>query len=172
MALSTHGEVCCFLERSFCTTEDTTIMNSDHGYSIRIVFLLLLGAFCLRNAFTTDEPPARGVTASAAQEVRRAMLGATERSEPIIFVAEWCSFCKALEQELQAMGIPYIRADIDNDPRAQKAYQMLTQHTGGGIPQTLVGDSVISGYNPNAIKKIYGAKTLNAPSTVAGARAT
>ena len=69
------------------------------------------------------------------------------RASVELFVAEWCGYCRKLEDYLNKKGVRYTAYDIDKDPRRRKEYKTL----GSGLPITRIGETIIQGYNPEAI---------------------
>jgi len=68
-----------------------------------------------------------------------------------LFVADWCSHCRALETTLQAEGISYERFDIEKSPVGKRVYGELGR---GGIPiARIAGRTIIRGNNPSQIKE-------------------
>lgn len=68
-----------------------------------------------------------------------------------VFVTGYCTYCRVLEKELDAAGIPYQRLDIEKDKTAQKLYLKLG---GRGVPLTRVnGTQLISGARLDEIKQ-------------------
>lgn len=65
-----------------------------------------------------------------------------------VLVADWCPYCRKLEDALKKLNITYNRLDVEKNPRGKKIYTRLG---GGGIPITIVGDQVIRGYDPQAV---------------------
>lgn len=65
-----------------------------------------------------------------------------------ILVASWCSYCTALEEFLQSKRIPYKKYDIESDPIGKSLYR---KHAGQGVPITIIGTTVIRGFQPKNI---------------------
>lgn len=67
-----------------------------------------------------------------------------------LFVADWCSHCRALEEVLKEEGIAYERFDIEKSPVGKRVYEELGK---GGIPIARIdGRTIIRGNNPSQIK--------------------
>lgn len=80
---------------------------------------------------------------STQEEIRHAVtsLGGSATTPPVIVVrAEWCPACKALEASLTEEKIPFLRADVDEDPTAQAIQRKLWDNGIDTIPQVIVGD--------------------------------
>lgn len=65
-----------------------------------------------------------------------------------VFVTSWCGYCKKMERFLTEKGIEYIRYDIEKDEAAAREYRQIG---GRGVPVVRIGDSLIHGFNPEAV---------------------
>lgn len=71
-----------------------------------------------------------------------------------LYVAEWCHFCKQLEDFLKKEHISYARYDIEKSRKGMATYRKLG---GGGVPVTIVkaqpgaGEQIVRGYRPQEI---------------------
>lgn len=65
-----------------------------------------------------------------------------------IYTASWCGYCKQLKRFLDAGGVDYQEYDIEGTTRD---YLMFKSLGGTGVPLVVVGDTIISGYRPDAI---------------------
>lgn len=70
-----------------------------------------------------------------------------------VFITSWCGYCRALEQQMKIMGIPYKRYDIEKDVVGRRLYQSIGGD--GSVPWTKVGNTVIPGYEPDGIYAAY-----------------
>jgi len=80
---------------------------------------------------------------SSQEEIRHAVtsLGGSSTTPPVIVVrAEWCPACKSLEAALTQEKIPFLKADVDEDPTAQAIQRKLWDNGIDTIPQVIVGD--------------------------------
>lgn len=68
-----------------------------------------------------------------------------------VYVAAWCGYCRALENDLRTRRIPFFAHDIEADARARREYDALG---GKGLPLTRVGKQVVRGYDLPAILKL------------------
>ena len=79
-------------------------------------------------------------------------LGGTPGAVPVVvFVTDWCSVCRALEETLRKLQVPFARADVEDNRRAAMYYQVLTRGQTSGVPVTLVGTKLFLGYDMNGI---------------------
>ena len=80
-------------------------------------------------------------------------LGGKPGEKPVVvFVTSWCPVCRALEQTLKSMNVPYARGEVEKDQTAALYYQVLTQGRGNGVPLTVVGTKSFIGYDIKGIK--------------------
>lgn len=78
----------------------------------------------------------------------------------ILFVTSWCPYCKKLKQRLDDMGVVYEEHDIES---SKKSYFIYYSLGGDGVPLSIIGDKVISGYQPDLIQsEIHKQKILSA----------
>jgi glutaredoxin len=64
----------------------------------------------------------------------------------VLMSAHWCPWCRRLEAELTAGAVPHIVIDVDT-AEGGKAWRSL----GYQVPITVIGQDVITGYNPSLI---------------------
>ena len=81
---------------------------------------------------------------------------AAEGSRLVVYVTSWCPYCKALEAELKAHNIPYIRHDIEADSVAAEEYSRLG---GGGVPLVTVDGRLVDGSVPEIQRELGSGKT-------------
>lgn len=66
----------------------------------------------------------------------------------VVLTAEWCGYCRQQEAAMSAAGVTYEAVDVDTDA-GRDAYDALD---GRGVPITVVGQDVIHGYDPAALR--------------------
>ena len=69
-----------------------------------------------------------------------------------LYMTSWCPYCQKMEQYLIASKIPYSKLDIENNAMANKQYRELG---GDGVPFVVVNETVINGYDPEAVKEAW-----------------
>ena len=83
------------------------------------------------------------------------VVAARARKRIQVFVTDYCPYCRNLEAYLNERKIPYTRYNIESDPKAQIAFREIG---GKGVPITQIGETVIPGFDQeaieNAIKKL------------------
>lgn len=70
-------------------------------------------------------------------------------ADVIIYSTSWCPYCAKTRDFFDSASIPYTEHDIERSPSAMREYQALS---GRGVPVIRVGDTVIQGYDPAAIR--------------------
>lgn len=115
-----------------------------------LVFLgLVLLAISVRDVFFSGAPILS--VAETKQMVKE--LGGSENDPPIIlFKTSWCGYCRATAKELESLQVKFVQADIETNATAQRLYAKYT-NSFGGVPRTIIGTKIISGYNPPKIRE-------------------
>ena len=114
---------------------------------MRKAIALLLAAVILSFASLGFAETKKGVTKEEVTPKKKA------NPKVELFITSWCGYCRALEQQMKIMGIPYRRYDIEKDPAGRKIY--LSMGGDGSVPWTRVGTTVIPGYEPDGIYAAY-----------------
>ncbi len=73
-----------------------------------------------------------------------------QRQDVVMYATSWCPYCEKARDFLENAGIPYTEYDIEQSARARKAYEQLG---GGGVPVIKVGDAVVRGFDPGALRQ-------------------
>ncbi|QIL21235.1 glutaredoxin domain-containing protein [Thermomonas sp. HDW16] len=72
----------------------------------------------------------------------------TGDSSIVMLSAEWCGYCLKQRKAFEMANVRYHLLDVDT-PEGDRAMQALQT---GGVPVTIVGQDVIYGYQPEAVK--------------------
>lgn len=72
------------------------------------------------------------------------------KEDVILYATSWCPNCAQTRKFLKANNIPYFEYDVDKSSEGQRQFKQLH---GNGVPVLLIKNTVIRGYNPNAIIK-------------------
>ena len=76
----------------------------------------------------------------------------------VIYSTSWCKFCKATREYLEANNIPYIDRDIEKgDELTDQLYATIGAKA---IPQVVIGNKIISGFNKGLISEALKAQNL------------
>ncbi|MGK0498511.1 MAG: glutaredoxin-like YruB-family protein [Oceanicoccus sp.] len=67
----------------------------------------------------------------------------------VMYSTSWCPYCRKTRDYLEQAGIPFTEYDIEKSARAYQEYESIS---GRGVPVLRIGDSIIQGYNPDAIR--------------------
>ena len=73
---------------------------------------------------------------------------ATGTDRIVMLSAEWCGYCLKQRKAFELANVRYRLLDVDT-PEGDRAMQALQT---GGVPVTIVGQDVIYGYQPEAVK--------------------
>lgn len=67
----------------------------------------------------------------------------------VLYSTSWCPYCAKAREFMQQANIPFSEKDIEASMQAQAEHRALG---GVGVPLLKIGDSVISGFDPQAIR--------------------
>jgi len=70
--------------------------------------------------------------------------------EVILYLTEWCPYCRKAREYLKSLGVNLIEYDVEKD-RSKEA-ERLTKGGGTGIPVIDVEGIILKGYNADNIK--------------------
>jgi mycoredoxin len=73
-------------------------------------------------------------------------------SEVILYATSWCGYCAKTREFLHQRGIAYIEVDIEKSAEGRRAYDALG---GRGVPLLKVNNTLVHGYDPQAILAAY-----------------
>lgn len=82
---------------------------------------------------------------------------ALHEQDVVLYATTWCSNCAQTRKFLKANNIPYFEYDVDNSSEGQRQFKQLH---GTGVPVILVKNSVIRGYDPDAIMQAAKANNI------------
>ena len=74
----------------------------------------------------------------------------------VLYTTSWCPYCRKARSFFQQANIPFTEYDIEKSTYAYKQYQQIS---GRGVPVIVIGDRVVQGYNPQAIRSALTALT-------------
>lgn len=69
-----------------------------------------------------------------------------------MYSTSWCGYCKKARRYFMAENIPFREHDIEESPRARRAYERLG---GGGVPLIKVGDRTMNGFSAAGFERFY-----------------
>ena len=73
---------------------------------------------------------------------------ALHEEDVILYGTSWCPNCAQTRKLLKAGNVPYFEYDVDNSSEGQRQFKALN---GNGVPVILIKNTVLRGYNANAI---------------------
>lgn len=65
----------------------------------------------------------------------------------VMYGTQSCPFCTKTREYFNERKIEFVERDIEHDPAAARQFKELG---GNAVPRVLIGDRLISGYNPSA----------------------
>lgn len=75
-----------------------------------------------------------------------------ERDEVVLYVTEWCPYCKQAREYMADQGVPHRVVDIEASAQANAEYR--TAGGTGGIPLVTVGDRTIEGWSADLAREM------------------
>jgi glutaredoxin len=73
----------------------------------------------------------------------------------VVFVAEWCGYCKRLERWLDRSGVPYRALDVEQSDAAMYGQEAVVGRY-AGVPTTVIGSDVFQGLATEALRERLG----------------
>jgi mycoredoxin len=74
------------------------------------------------------------------------------QGEVVLLTAPGCGYCVRMRSYLHAGGVPYRELDVERDPEGRRRFEASGAV---GVPVLLVGDAVVEGYDPQAIRAAF-----------------
>lgn len=74
-------------------------------------------------------------------------------SGTVLYMAQWCGYCKKAKAYLAARSIPYTAYDIDT--KEGLASYASTGHSKGGIPFLMRGSATLRGFSADAYDRFF-----------------
>jgi glutaredoxin-like YruB-family protein len=68
-----------------------------------------------------------------------------------VYTTPTCPWCKKTKEFLKEKKIPFTNKDVSKDEAAKK--EMFEKSNQSGVPVIEIGDTIIVGFNPDAIEK-------------------
>ena len=97
-------------------------------------------------------------TPAAFIETNTAPHFANVEQKVVMYSTSWCKFCKATREYLEANNIDYVERDIEKgDEHTDKLYATIGAKA---IPQVVIGNKIISGFNKELISQELKAQKL------------
>jgi glutaredoxin-like YruB-family protein len=77
-----------------------------------------------------------------------------KKQRVILFTTPTCTYCKKTKRYLRERGVPFKDVDVSKDQRA--ARDMVRRSGQQGVPQILIGNQVVVGFDRPKIDKLLG----------------
>lgn len=113
-------------------------------------WLLLLALLLSVSPVALAAPATPGDPAQAADDDAAE---ADEEPEVILYVTEWCPYCRKAQKLLDELEVDYLAKDIEKDAKALAEFRAKGKG-GGGIPLLDFEGTVIRGYQEKEIRKL------------------
>ena len=72
-----------------------------------------------------------------------------QQQDVLLYSTSWCPYCRKARTFLERANIPYQELDVE---KSAIAYQQYEKISGRGVPVLHIGDKIIQGYNPEAMR--------------------
>ena len=97
--------------------------------------------------------PLAGAVPDGAAETAASAPG--ERPEVVLYVTEWCPYCRQAREYMADEGVPHRVVDIEASAENQQEYQAMGGR--GGIPLVAVGTETIEGWSAGRAREMLDA---------------
>lgn len=92
-----------------------------------------------------SRPPPRGTQPPPPPGALTSPTTRNGRPEVVLYVTEWCPYCRQAREFMDAEGVPHRVVDIEKDAEGAREYQ--ARGGTGGIPLVAVGTEAIEGWS-------------------------
>ncbi len=75
----------------------------------------------------------------------------------ILYATSWCPNCAQTRKFFKDNKVPYFEYDVDNSSEGQRQFKQLH---GTGVPVILIKNTIVRGYNPNALMSAIKAHNI------------
>ena len=99
-----------------------------------------------------DRPPPPGTQPAPPPDALVNPTTADGRPAVVLYVTEWCPYCRAAREYMAAEDIPHEVVDIEKDAEGAREYQ--ARGGTGGIPLVAVGTKVMEGWNEGVARDL------------------
>lgn len=76
----------------------------------------------------------------------------TNNNDVVIYTTPTCQYCKKTKQFLDERDIDFTEYDVSEDQ--DKRQEMVEKSGQMGVPVTVVGDDIITGFNETRLKEV------------------
>ena len=70
----------------------------------------------------------------------------------VVFVAEWCGYCRRLQRWLDVSGVAYTALDVETSEAGHWGQQAVVGR-GAGVPTTVIGQDVFQGLATDELRE-------------------
>lgn len=75
------------------------------------------------------------------------------QGQVILYATDWCGYCRKTKEFFNHQGVAYVEYNIEKDAEARQEFERLG---GRGVPLVVIGETVIRGYDVEAMKSALG----------------
>jgi glutaredoxin len=128
---------------------------------------ILFALFCMFASRAPGQPVEAGFTpnllagsavaqapADSTADVERRKADTAVTSEPVLFAASWCAYCRQARAYLARVGIKYTEIDVDS-PTGKAAFAAVG---GGGVPLLVANGQQLRGYSELAYDYFFASQ--------------
>ena len=81
----------------------------------------------------------------------RESLSYSQEAEVVLYTTTWCGYCTKTKNLLDDMGVAYVEVDVEHSSEGRRQFEALG---GRGVPLLKIGENVVKGYNPEAVRRL------------------
>lgn len=78
-------------------------------------------------------------------------LSTSQGADVILYTTTWCGYCTKTKTLLDGMGVAYVEVDVERSSEGRRQFEALG---GRGVPLLKIGENVVRGYNPEAVRRL------------------
>lgn len=114
----------------------------------QIALLLAAAALLLTVLFAPTSPQVRADGAGTAARAERA-----ERADIILYMADWCGWCRKTRSLLEEIGADFEEVDVERSVEGRREFEKKARGR-GGIPLLDIDGTIVRGYNEARIRRL------------------
>lgn len=88
-------------------------------------------------------------------QIKEEKMDELKQPEITVYTTPTCPYCTKLKQWMDDEGIEYTEHNVAED--REKAKEMIQATGQQGVPQTIIGDQAVIGFQPEKIKELIEA---------------
>lgn len=88
-------------------------------------------------------------------QIKEEKMDKLKQPDITVYTTPTCPYCTKLKQWMDEEGLEYTEHNVAED--RQKAQEMIQATGQQGVPQTIIGDQAVVGFQPEKIKELIEA---------------